>query len=137
MGNFREGKTGRAGTVRSLLLLVKRTPTPTTQAQPCGRDLSHIYEIATPFLRFSQLLQDAITLDEESLHVSTQEYLIYNSAENSQWRLKLEKIIHLRTCRMLQEFVIVFHALECACDHDVLEMLRIIEFSHSNSQSLF
>ncbi len=57
---------------------------------------------------------------------------IHEAAENAERRLKLEMVNHQRAFWMLKKVVIVFHALECSCDHDVLKMMRAIEFGHSD-----
>src|SRR5712691_11502869 len=100
-------------------------------------DVLDISKITRPLFGFCQLLQNAIAVNEESLHIGTQEDSIHKLAKNSQWRLKLETINHMCAQRMLEKLMIVLHAFECACNHDVLKMLRAAERSYSNCKPLY
>jgi len=71
-------------------------------------------------------------VNEESPHIGAKEELAHNLAKNSNRRLELEAINHQCARWMLEKLVIVSHVFECACNLDVLKMLRTIEFSYSN-----
>ena len=89
-------------------------------------------KVKTPRARFCQFLQNAVAANEEPPHISKKEEPIHNAAENAKRRLKLKVINHQRPTWMLEKLVIVSHALECSCDHDVLKMLRAVEGGHSD-----
>jgi hypothetical protein len=68
--------------------------------------MTWVIEVLLPFIRFSQLLQNLIPLNEESSHVAEEKKLINKAAKNPKRRLKLESIHHHRPGRLLNEVMV-------------------------------